>query len=146
MNYRIAIGADHRGFVLKQELMRHETIEGNSIFWTDVGTFSSERTDYPLFAKKVVAALHAGSADLGILSCGSGIGIAIAANRHRGIYAGVVWNEEVARSAKEDDNVNVLVLPADYLSNDLAYHCVEAWLSTSFKGGRYQERLEMLEE
>jgi ribose 5-phosphate isomerase B len=143
--YRIVIGADHRGFELKNELIKHQQIGAHAITWQDIGTFSAERTDYPPFAKKVAAVILAGDADLGLLSCGSGIGIAIAANRYKGIYAGVVWNEPVARMAKEDDNVNVLVLPADFISIDDGYKLVKAWLSSSFKEGRYQERLSQID-
>ncbi len=142
---RIAIGTDHRGYKLKNKLIEKSTIGSHEINWIDVGTNSSERTDYPLYARKVVELLNK-EADLGILLCGSGIGIAIAANRYKGIYAGLVWNETLARVAKEHDNVNVLVLPADYISDQQAIVMIDAWLSTPFKGGRYQERLEQIDE
>lgn len=142
MNYRIAIGVDHRGFELKTVLVK-ELLD--RVTWIDVGTFSAERTDYPPFAQKVVHLIQSGEADLGVLACGSGVGIAIAANRYPHIYAGVAWNEAVARSAKEDDNVNILVLPADFIS-DQAMLLVKAWLGAEFKGGRYQKRLEMIDQ
>ncbi|MBA3751783.1 RpiB/LacA/LacB family sugar-phosphate isomerase [Candidatus Dependentiae bacterium] len=141
MNYRIAIGSDHRGFQLKSYLLN----ENLSCEWLDCGTFSSERTDYPLFVLPVISALHAGTVDGGILICGTGVGMAIAANRHKGIYAGLVWNEEIARLAKEDDNINVLVLPADYMSDQTAVACISSWISAVFKKGRYQERLSLID-
>lgn len=143
MNYRIAIGVDHRGFVLKNALLK-ELLD--LVTWIDVGTFSPERTDYPVFAQKVVHLIQTGETDCGVLACGSGIGIAIAANRYPHIYAGVVWNEVVARSAKEDDNVNILVLPADCISVDLAASLIRIWLTAEFKGGRYQKRLDMIDK
>lgn len=145
MNIRIAIGTDHRGFEIKRQLTEIAHIGTHVIEWIDVGTFSSKRTDYPEFALKVVTLLRNGEADRGILLCGSGIGMAIAANRFAGIYAGLVWNEKVARSAREDDNVNILSLPADYLTSNEVPGIIDAWLSARFKKGRYQERLEMID-
>jgi ribose 5-phosphate isomerase B len=146
MNIRIAIGADHRGFVLKSFLTTKKMVGPFSIEWEDVGTCTIERTDYPLFARKVVQLMQDCWVDVGIMACGTGIGMAIAANRFRGIYAGLAWNEEVGRKAKEDDNVNVLVLPADFISLQEGYDIVLAWLSASFKAGRYQERLTLLDD
>lgn len=142
MDYHIAIGADHRGFLLKEYIMRHVS----SVQWLDSGTYSIERTDYPLFVEPVVDALLKGTVQYGILICGSGVGMAVAANRHPGIYAAVVWNPEVARKAKEDDNSNVLVLPADYLSYEEAVACIISWLGATFKEGRYQERLSLIDK
>lgn len=143
--YRIAIGADHRGYELKQALLTQSTFGKAEVSWYDVGTTSLERTDYPLYTSRVVNQVLKGTADYGILLCGSGIGASIAANRYKNIYAGLVWDETLARLAKEHDNVNVLVLPADYLSQEQASACITAWLSSEFKKGRYLERLQMLE-
>lgn len=143
--HRIAIGSDHRGFDLKNLLKDFANFGPHTIEWTDVGTFTPERTDYPLYAEKVVHLIKTNQADQGILLCGSGIGVAMAANRFKGIYSGVVWNEKVARSAKEDDNVNVLSIPADYLSIHEVPDIVQAWLSSGFKEGRYQERIDMVD-
>ncbi len=145
MQYRIALGADHRGFALKELLRQKSAFGQHTIVWHDEGTYSPERTDYPLFAHKVIERLLNSEVDLAILTCGSGIGESIAANRFTKVYAGLVWQPEVARMAKEDDNVNVLILPADYITIDTAIACIEAWLSATFKGGRYQERLAMIE-
>lgn len=145
MTCRIAIGSDHRGFELKQLLKDFGYIGPHKIEWNDVGTFTSERTDYPVYTLKVVTLLRHHEVDKGILLCGSGIGVAIAANRFKEIYAGVAWNPEVARSAREDDNVNILSLPADYLTIHEVPPIVEAWLSAEFKKGRYQERLDMVD-
>jgi ribose 5-phosphate isomerase B len=146
MNYHLALGADHRGFQLKEDIRQKVHYGDSTILWHDIGTDSQERTDYPIFAHKVVTLLREKKVDYGILICGSGIGASIAANRFTSIYAGLVWNEDVARVAKEDDKVNLLILPADYIRPEIAYLCIEAWLTARFKGGRYQERLDMIEQ
>jgi ribose 5-phosphate isomerase B len=138
---KIAIGADHRGFELKEFLKK----QMSSIEWLDVGAFDTERSDYPTFAHEVAHKIMSGDVTHGILICGSGVGIAMAANRHQGIFAGVVWNDEVARAAKSHDNINVLVIPSDFVSAQEALRFVRIWLETKFKEGRYQERLDMIE-
>jgi ribose 5-phosphate isomerase B len=138
---KIAIGADHRGFALKEFLKR----EMEMIEWMDVGAFDTERSDYPIFAHYVAEKIMSGDVAHGILICGSGAGISIAANRHQGIFAGVVWNDDVVRAAKADDNINVLVIPSDFVSMEEAKRFVRIWLETKFKQGRYQQRLDMIE-
>ena len=138
---KISIGADHRGFDVKQRIIEHFT----DIDWLDVGTFDDQRTHYPLFAQRVCKHILQGDADVGILICGSGIGAAMAANRHKKIYAANCWNETVARVAKEHDGANVLVLPSDFISNGEAFAIIKAWLSVTFKGGVYAERLAMVD-
>lgn len=145
MKYTIAIGADHRGFVLKQHIIGSTEYGEYIITWRDVGTDSEDRTDYPLYTHKVVELVLQGTVDYGILTCGSGIGVSIAANRFRGIYAGIVWNETIAQRAKEHDNVNILILPADYIDTQQAQDCITAWLTAEFKKGRYLERLKMID-
>ncbi|HJM68464.1 MAG TPA: RpiB/LacA/LacB family sugar-phosphate isomerase [Candidatus Babeliales bacterium] len=138
---KIGIGADHRGYELKKYLI--EAL--SDIEWFDVGTGSDDRTDYPLYVPPVIDALKKGSIDCGILICGSGVGMSIVANRYKGIYAALVWNEKVAVQSKEHDNSNVLVLPSDYITSDQARDIVSAWLKAKFMGGRYQERLTLFE-
>jgi ribose 5-phosphate isomerase B len=147
--YHIAIGSDHRGYELKQQLKAITTLGTDEVTcevtWFDVGTDSPERTDYPLYTRKVVDALLNGTVDYGIMICGTGIGASIAANRVKGIYAGLVWNDTIAHLAKTDDNVNLLVFPADFIAVAQAKECIKVWLSSEFKKGRYLERLEMLD-
>ena len=138
----ITIGSDHRGYKLKSEIIKHFT----NLQWIDVGTDSEIRVDYPIFAKKVCNNILNDKSDLGILICGSGIGVSIAANRFKGIYAGLCWNVEVTKSAKADDNINILALPADFVSAKDAFAIIEAWLYTEFKGDRYQKRLELIDK
>jgi len=145
MHFRLAIGTDHRGFALKNELIKKNMIGEHTIEWHDVGTFTPERTDYPIYAKKVVDLMHNKTVERAVLLCGSGIGMVIAADRFKGIYAGIAWNETVARAAIEDDNVNVLALPVDYIKADDVPGIINAWLSASFKNGRYAERLAMVD-
>jgi ribose 5-phosphate isomerase B len=145
MKIKIGIAADHRGFTMK-ELLKYEVAFGaDEVEWHDVGCFTAERTDYPLYAHKIVHALQQKEITCAVVFCGSGVGMAIAANRFKGVYAGVAWNPDIARSAKEDDNVNVLSIPADFVDSTLVREIVAAWLNAKFKGGRYEERLKMID-
>ena len=141
----IVIGADHRGFQLKAYIKQYVVGVDNPIAWIDVGTQNEERTDYPLFSQKAAKVIKDKEAEKGILICGSGVGMSIAANRYRFIRAALVWNEEVAKHAKEDDDANVLVIPADFVSQELAVKMINIWLKATFKGGRYQERIDMID-
>lgn len=137
----IVIGADHRGFALKEKIKALLP----QYYWHDVGTFDTQRTDYPLYARKACEYMIQGKAERGILLCGSGIGMVIAANRFKGIYAALCWNEAIARVAREDDGSNLLVLPSDFVREDDVVALVDVWLKAAFKGGRYQDRLDMLD-
>lgn len=140
----IAIGADHRGFKCKTYLKQYVVGKEDPVVWIDAGAFDDERSDYPVFAESVSRAILNKEADLGILICGSGVGMGITANRFPSIYAGVAWNEDVARQSREHDNVNVIIIPADFVSLEQAASIVNAWLQAEFKGGRYQERLNLI--
>lgn len=142
----IAIGTDHRGFKLKEFLISQKIIGKFAITWHDVGTHNCERTDYPLFVPPVINLIDTGQVNSGILICGSGIGMSIAANRFKKIYAGLVWNATVARLAKEDDNVNVLILPSDFITCGESLDIISAWLSASFKGEIYAHRISMIDK
>jgi ribose 5-phosphate isomerase B len=139
---KICIGADHRGFALKAALINHF---GN-YQWRDVGAHSAETSDYPLYTKKVCRDILSGDAQYGIMVCGSGVGPSIVANRFRGIYAALAWDIEIAQSSKEKINANMLILPADHISENLAFELVRTWMSATFQGGRYQQRLEMIDQ
>ena len=140
----VVIGADHRGFELKNFLTK-TSFKDTDIAWIDVGAFNAERSDYPEFSIAAAQVMLAKKADQGILICASGVGMAIAANRFHGIYAGVAWNEKIATESKEDDGCNVLVLPSDFVNQEQALRIVEAWLHAEFKEGRYQKRLDMID-
>ncbi|MBS1987494.1 RpiB/LacA/LacB family sugar-phosphate isomerase [Candidatus Dependentiae bacterium] len=139
---KISIGSDHRGYVLKNDIIKHFS----QYQWLDVGAHDRERSDFPIYTKKVCLDVLQGVAQIGIFVCGSGVGPSIAANRHKGIYAALCWNEEVARSAREKNGSNLLLLPADYLSSHQTFSIIESWLGATFQGGRYQERLDMIDQ
>ena len=140
----IAIGSDHGGYKLKEEIKKY--LEEKEIPFKDYGTDTEERTDYPIYAKKVAEAINKKEADIGILICRSGFGMTVAANKFKGIRAAAVYNEESAKFAKADDNINVLTLGADYLTTNEAICIIRNWIATEFKGGKYEERLKMIEQ
>lgn len=140
----IAIGSDHGGYKLKEEIKKY--LEEKEIPYKDYGTDSEERTDYPIYAKKVAKAINKKEADTGILICRSGFGMTVVANKFKGIRAAAVYSEESAKFAKADDNINVLTLGADYLTTNEAICIIRNWLATEFKGGKYEERLKMIEQ
>ncbi len=142
---RLAIGNDHRGVKLKNFLLAQRMIKNHIVGWCDVGTDQPERADYPQYAFKVVKKLLAGEVDGAVLLCGTGIGMSMAANRFKRIYGALVWNEEIARRAKEEDNANVLILPADYIGEQEAIVLINAWLSAKFLNDGYQHRLHELD-
>lgn len=140
----IAIGSDHGGYKLKEEIKRY--LEEKGIQYIDIGTNSEERTDYPIFAAKVAEKIQSNECEKGIILCRSGAGVAMVANKYRGIRAASIHNEVEAKFAKSDDDINVLTLGGDYLNLNEAICIIRNWLGTEFKGGRYQERLDMVEE
>jgi len=139
----IAIGSDHAGFGLKEELITYMS----EAKWTVInkGCFSADRADYPDFAHEVARAILSGSASLGILLCGSGNGIAMSANKHKGIRAALCWNTEIALLARQHNDANILVLPARYMSKEEAINCVEVFMSAQFEGGRHLDRIRKIE-
>jgi ribose 5-phosphate isomerase B len=143
---KIGIGADHRGFELKEFFKAHSSVNNIPLEWIDVGAFSSERSDYPIFAREVALLLQARKVDAGILMCRTGIGMAVTANRFKGVYAAVVWNSAMACMGRQDDNVNVLVFPADYVVFQEALLIFKSWLGCTFKHNRYEERLKLIDK
>jgi ribose 5-phosphate isomerase B len=148
MNEKISIvvGADHRGYFLKEYCKNNFRSQRYIISWHDVGAFNIERSDYPVFAQAAVEEMLHDRASRAILFCGTGVGMAVAANRFRGIFAGVAWNEDVARRCKEDDNINALVIPADYIKENMLLPIVTAWLHAEFKHDRYEKRIAMIND
>ena len=140
----IAIGCDHGGYRLKEEIKKY--LEEIGLEYKDFGTYSEERTDYPIYAKEVAKAVSAGECEKGILVCRSGAGVALVANKFRGIRAANITGEEEARFAKSDDDINVLTLGGDYIETDEAIRIIRVWIATDFKDGRYKERLDMIKE
>ncbi len=138
----IIIGSDHGGLALKTALNSYLNRRGFKV--TDAGTDSDSSVDYPDFGQKVAESVIAGEADLGILICGTGIGMSIAANKIPGIRAALVTDVFMARMAKEHNNANVLVLGGRVLDEQKACDLVGAWLDASFEGGRHQSRLDKI--
>lgn len=138
---KIAIGADHHGVTLKSHLINVNTM---SVEWIDCGC-SQSLCDYPLQAVAVVDYIRSHTCVFGVLLCGTGVGMAIAANRFKGIYAALAWTPEIARLSRQHDNANILVIPADYVSLLQATSIVEAWMSASFEGGRHLRRIDQID-
>jgi ribose 5-phosphate isomerase B len=138
----IAIAADHAGFDLKSVLVEELRKTGANVI--DLGTHSTDSVDYPDFADAVAKAIGAGKAARGVLVCGTGIGISIAANRHKGIRAALCRDSTDARLAREHNDANVLVLGGRTTGVETARDCLKSFLSTSFGGGRHQRRVEKM--
>lgn len=143
MSIRIAFGCDHAGYPLHVHLFGIAASRGYSVM--DCGTFDQSSVDYPDYAAKVVETIQAGKADYGILICGTGIGMSIAANRHPGIRAALCTTEFEATMARQHNNANILCLGACVTGTGVAETCLLAFLKSDFAGGRHQERLEKIE-
>jgi ribose 5-phosphate isomerase B len=139
----IAIASDHGGFELKALLADHLRSKGFEVL--DLGTHSSEAVDYPDIAKTLVGAFHAGNAKRGILMCGSGIGISIAANRHPEIRAALCHDMTTARLSRQHNDANVLVMGGRTIGIEIAKDCVDVFLVTAFEGGRHARRVGKLD-
>ncbi len=134
---KIAIGADHAGFELKETLSA--SLKEHQL--KDFGTYSADSVDYPDFAHPVAFAVENGEFDLGILICGSGNGIAITANKHQSIRAAICWNTELASLARKHNNANILCLPARFIPAKEALAITQIFLTTEFEGGRHANRV-----
>jgi len=142
---KIALGSDHGGYGLKQSLI--PMLQARDIQVADAGTENAvDSVDYPDFAERVALLVTHGEADAGILVCGTGIGISIAANKVPGIRAALVTDVFMARMAKEHNNANILVLGGRVLDEQKACDLVAAWLDATFEGGRHQGRLDKIAE
>lgn len=140
----IAIGSDHMGFDLKEDIKSYLAELGIEVL--DLGTASRERTDYPLFARQVAQTVVSKEAELGILICGTGIGMAIAANKVRGIRAAACSEPYSAALSRQHNDTNVLTIGARVVGTGLARMIVEAWLNSEYEGGRHARRIEMISE
>lgn len=141
---KIALAADHAGYEEKEKIKK--TLDEIGVEYDDMGTTSTESVDYPDFAKKAAEAVASGEVEQALLVCGSGTGMAIAANKVPGVRAAVAWNEEIARLAREHNNANVLSLAARYISDEEQAKIVKAFFTTGFDGGRHERRVEKITE
>ena len=135
---KIIIGADHAGYELK-EYIKSQFSDGFE--WQDAGTFGSESVDYPDYAHPVAEAVSENKVEKGILICGTGNGVAMTANKHRDVRAALCWNEEIAKLARQHNDANILVLPARFISKELAAEIVKCFFTTEFEGGRHARRI-----
>ena len=135
----VAIASDHAGFALKQALKAELERTGMGVL--DLGTDGPDSVDYPDFADKLAAAIKDGRAKRGVLVCGSGIGIAMAANRHRHIRAGVCHDATAARLTRQHNDANVLALGARLIGEETAKDCLRTFLNTAYEGGRHDRRV-----
>ncbi len=136
---KIALAADHGGFEMKNKIAQY--LKSKNFDVVDLGTNSADSVDYPDFAQKVVQKLLKGEADLGILVCGTGIGISIAANRHKGIRAALLYDDYVAKVAKEHNNANVLCFGGRTMKIDDVLKRIDIFLDAKYEGGRHDRRL-----
>ena len=133
---------DHAGVDYKFKLIK--MLEKRGIEMVNYGTDSKESCDYPDFAHRLANAVERGEVDLGIALCGTGNGMAMTLNKHQGIRAGLAWGTAIGKLVAQHNNANVLVLPARFISYNMASSIVRAWLDTPFEGGRHQKRIDKI--
>jgi ribose 5-phosphate isomerase B len=141
---KIAVASDHRGVQVKQKILRQLADMG--IEAVDLGPANADRVDYPDYAAKVAKAITNHEVERGILVCGTGIGMSIAANRYHGVRAALCHDDMTAEMSRRHNDSNVLCLSADLLGEQLINRMTEVWVKTQFEGGRHQERLNRLEQ
>ena len=139
----IAIGSDHGGFELKKEVMAH--LDARGLEYKDFGTYSDASCDYPVYGKAVAKAVASGECERGIIICGTGIGISIAANKVRGIRCALCSEPLSAEMTRRHNNANMLAMGAGMIGKNMAERIVEVFLSTEFEGGRHERRVGLLD-
>ncbi len=139
----ISIGSDHAGFCLKQDVINY--LQGKNIKVLDKGCYSEERADYPDHGHAVANSVLGKECDLGIVICGSGNGINMSVNKHKGIRGALCWKHEVAALARQHNDANIMALPARFMEKEEAFKCADAFLNSVFEGGRHQDRVEKIE-
>jgi ribose 5-phosphate isomerase B len=135
----IALGADHAGVEYKSAIVKYLNSKGFTV--TDFGTCDTASVDYPDFAHPVAASVEKGESAFGILFCGSANGVAITANKHAGIRAGLCWQTDVARLVRQHNDANIICIPARFVALPLAQEMVDIFMTTAFEGGRHQNRV-----
>lgn len=140
----IAIGCDHAGLELKNEVIKF--LEESGISYEDVGTYTKDSCDYPVFAEKVARAVQSGKAEKGILICGTGLGMSYAANKVKGIRAACLSDSASARLARQHNDANVLCFGQNIVGKAVALDLVKIFLETEFEGGRHERRVALIDE
>jgi len=141
---KVALGSDHGGFQLKEAIKKHLNRKG--IEFADYGTFNSESVDYPDYGRITAEAIMSGECDRGIVCCGTGIGISLAANKVKGIRCALVSEEYSARMAKSHNNANMIAMGGRVVGEGIATGIVDAWLGAEFECGRHERRVEKIME
>lgn len=140
----IAIASDHGGFELKEKVKEH--LRERNVKFVDLGTNSTDSVDYPVYGKACAEAVASGKAERGIVICGTGIGISIAANKVKGIRCGLCTSVEMAKLTRQHNNANMLAMGGRILETETAFAIVDAFIDTQFEGGRHKRRTDMLDE
>jgi ribose 5-phosphate isomerase B len=138
----LALGSDHVGLALKEEIKQH--LDEKGIPYKDYGCFSTERTNYPLYGQKVAKAVVSGECEKGLLFCGTGVGISLAANKVKGVRAVVCSDSYTAVLSRQHNNTNILALGSRVVGVDLAKMIIDGWLKAEFEGGRHETRVDMI--
>lgn len=140
---QVVIASDHAGYKLKKSIIKHFA---NSIYFYDMGTNSTESCDYPDFAHNACKTITRGELKRGILICGTGNGMIMAANKHQLVRCALAWNAEIAMLARQHNDANMIAIPARFVSIRTAYKIVEAFMNTEFEGGRHENRVRKIAE
>ena len=141
---KIVVGSDHGGYELKNQVIEHLKARGIEV--EDLGCFSTDSVDYPEYGQKVAKAVAAGQADKGVVCCGTGIGISIAANKVKGIRCALPYDDFTAEMCKRHNDANVVSFGGRTLPPEKVMHLIDIWLDTEFEGGRHERRVNMLNE
>ena len=139
---KIGVASDHAGYEYKNRLAELLTKKGYDV--ADYGTYSEVSCDFPDYAHPLADAIERKEIDLGVALCGTGNGMAITLNKHQGVRAALAWNSEIGRLVKAHNNANVLVMPARFITYQMATRILNTWLSTEFDGGRHQRRIDKI--
>ncbi len=139
---KIGVASDHAGYEYKNRLAELLTKKGYDV--ADYGTYSDVSCDFPDYAHALGDAVDRKEVDLGVALCGTGNGMAMSLNRHKDVRAGLAWNSEIGRLVKAHNNANVLVMPARFISYQMATRILNTWLTTTFEGGRHQRRIDKI--
>ena len=134
----LAIASDHAGYRMKEEILKH--LDEKGIQYTDLGAYDEQSSDYPDFGHRMGEAISNGDFSLGITICGSGNGINMVTNKHRGVRGAICWNAEISEMARRHNDANVCSLPARYIDTSTALAIVDAFLGSGFDGGRHERR------
>lgn len=142
MSKKIGLASDHAGYPLKEQVKEWLTALGYE--YEDFGTHSTDSCDYPLFGHALAAAVESGDCPIGIAICGTGNGINMSVNHHKGIRGALCWMPEIAALARQHNDANILVMPGRFIDEATAKECVETFLDTPFEGGRHQRRIDAI--